>query len=154
LGTTISHNTMTMNIEQIHDDITRTNFIDIEQLVPPYADEDGDEQKLNATYAALRRSIALKNRSLSLTNAYYLGKIIAQAEKNKAAKYKRKLTGHYLRMVKKTFDIFEQYPSQLLKTKFVTVQRIAILKQPQVTQLRQLLFEFFVGTQILVEENC
>jgi len=85
-----------MNIEQIQDDITRSNFGDTNDLIPPYNEEDEEEQKLNATYRALRRAISLKNRLITLVNAYYLGKIMTQVEKEEAAKYRKKVTAHYL----------------------------------------------------------
>ena len=143
-----------MNIEQIQDDITRSTLGDTNDLIPPYDEEDGDDQKLNATYRALRRSISLKNRLITLVNAYYLGKIMAQAEKEEAAKYRNKVTAHYLRRASKTFDLFEQCPTQILLTRSLTIERIASLKRSEITLLRQQMLEYFVGTQILEEENC
>lgn len=143
-----------MDIEQIQDDITRSDLGEANDLIPPYNEEDGDEQKLHATYRALRRSISLKNRLITLVNAYYLGKIITQAEREEAARYRKKVTAHYLRRATKTFDLFEQCPAQILLTQHLTMERIALLKRPEITQLRQHMLEFFVGTQILEEENC
>jgi len=90
-----------MNIDQIIDDITHLSDIGISQMVPPYEDQMEDDQKLNATYSALRRSTALKSRTLTLINAYYLGKLIALADKTNAAKYKKRLTAHYLKMAQR-----------------------------------------------------
>jgi len=143
-----------MNIEQIQDDITRSNFGDTNDLIPPYNEEDEEEHKLNATDLALRRSISLKNRLITLVNAYYLGKIMTQAEKEEVVKYRKKVTAHYLRRATKTFDLFEQCPTQILLTKDLTIERIALLKRSEITLLRQQMLEFFVGTQTLEEENC
>src|SRR5688572_14091729 len=81
-----------MNIEQIQDDIIRSNLGDANDLISPYNEEDGDEQNLTMTYRALQRSIALKNRLITLVNAYHLGKIMIQAEKEEAARYRKKVT--------------------------------------------------------------
>ena len=87
--------------------------------------DDTSENKFKVAYQALRRSIKLRNRSLSLINAFYLGKTLNEFETStQKFLHKRKLTTHYAVMAKYTFDIFELNPTLLLHTTLFTVQRI------------------------------
>src|SRR5579862_2266903 len=110
------------------------------KLIPPYQPDQSVEEKIKDTKIALRRTIGLKDRLMSLVNAYYLGKLINEAEST-SLKYKRKqkVETHYSVMAEYTYDIFEMDPSQILETSKIDVQGIKKLKRSQVLQLRKII---------------
>jgi hypothetical protein len=67
---------------------------------------------------------------------------------------KRKLTKHYQTMVDNTFDLFEFRPSQILRTKVISVQAIRAMKRSEILELRELTLMTFAGAQNLGEESC
>jgi len=140
-----------MNLHQIEQDITVQLPIFVGELLPPYSNGMTEDQKFLSSKKALKRSISLKNRQLSLINAYFLGQLLQLgiSEKNR-----NKLTNHYHVIARYTYDIFEEYPNQILRTKELDVQRIRQLKRPEVSRLRDVLIGFFVGTQTLEGEDC
>jgi hypothetical protein len=140
-----------MNIQQIEDDLLEVLPENMGELITPYELTDTPDQKFKILYRSLRRSIQLKNRQMSLMNAYFLGKLLDE-EGDKT--YERKMTTHYLVMSKNTYDLFEQYPEQILRTKMLTVQRIKVMKRSEILNLRNKILEFFVGTQILRGGDC
>lgn len=115
------------------------------------------EEKLETVRRLLKRSLELKCRISALVNAYYLGKLLNQAEGvSKKYKLKKKLTTHYAVMAEYTYDIFEPNPYQILQTSLIDVQKIKKLKRKQVLQLRSSIesnvYINFAGAQNLEEE--
>ena len=103
----------------------------------------------------LRCSIQLKNRILSLVNAYFVGKILAEIEStSEKFRMKRKLTKHYSTMTEYTFDLFEPNPSQIMRTKYLNVQDVRKMKRQEILVLRSYLNQDFAGAQNLGEESC
>jgi hypothetical protein len=135
-----------MNLTQIEEDITSLLPAFVGELIPPYSEEMTDDRKFQSLKKALKRSISLKNRQLSLINAYFLGQFL---QLETSDRYRNKISNHYYVMAKYTYDIFEEYPDQILRTKELTVQRIRQLRRSEISHLRDVLMDFFVGTRIL-----
>jgi hypothetical protein len=75
-----------------------------------------------------------------------LGKFLNDlGEEAKRIKYTKKLPVHYTVIAQYTFDLFEVYPEQILRTSYVTVQMIKRMPRSQILQLRRKLLEAFVG---------
>ena len=92
---------------------------------------------------------------MSLTNAFYLGKLLDEVDDRVLLrKYSQKLTEHYYRISRNTFELFKDSPGRIVKTKIITVQMIRRLKRPELDYIQEELFEFLVGAQNLEEENC
>ena len=130
-----------------------------EDPLAPFTSEMSYEEKLNVTSRALRRSIKLRNRVTTLVNAFYLGYLFNQAGSTaKEFKAKNSTTKHYATMAEYTFNIFEEDPSQIYQTNFLTAQTIKKMKREQILQLRTLVeknvTKSFDGAQSLGEENC
>jgi hypothetical protein len=142
-----------MNLQQIEDDLLEVLPENPGELIIPYELTDTLEQKFKTLYRSLRRSRRLKNRQMSLIHAYFLGKFLEEND-DEDNKYEGKMTTHYLVMSRNTYDLFEEYPEQILRTKSLTVQRIKTLKRTEILDLRRKLLEFFVGTQILRGGDC
>src|SRR5438876_9966936 len=77
------------------EDICNTLPDEITDLIPPYLENMTFDQKFQMTYISLKRTIRLKSRLLSLTNAYYLGKLLNSLITSQQYDYNRLLTPHY-----------------------------------------------------------
>ena len=89
---------------------------------------------------------------MSLINAFYLGKLLDEVDDRVLLrKYSQKLTEHYYRISRNTYELFKDSPRRIVKTKIITIQMIRRLKRPDI---QEELFEFLVGAQNLEEENC
>jgi hypothetical protein len=125
-------------IDDLIEEIQNVLPIDLGDIIPPYPLDITLENKFKVAYQALRRSIKLRNRSLSLVNTFYLGKTLNEFETStQKFLHKRKLTTHYAVMAEYTFDIFEVNPTLLLHMTLFTVQRIKKLNRTQALALRE-----------------
>ena len=58
-----------------------------------------------------------------MINSFYLGQLLDQlSTPSERLKYKYKMSLHYATIVEKTYDIFEFFPEQILRTKRLDVQ--------------------------------
>lgn len=147
--------TKMMSFQNFINDVQEIYPIEVEPLIPPFQNEDNIEKQLLRTYNCLQRTIKLRSRILSLINAYFIGKILAGVESTtQRFLFKRKLTKHYQTMVENTFDLFEYNPSQIMRTKFLSVQDLRKMKRVEVLYLRDCLLDPFAGAQSLAEESC
>ena len=127
-----------MDITFIEQDLKETEPQDIDFPPAPYSDTNTLEEKVLIAYHCLQRSLRLKSRTLSLVNAYFIGKAINQEiDVYRKQALRRKLTHHYRIMVDNVYDLFEVNPLQMLRTKFVTVQEIRKMKRAQILFLRE-----------------
>ena len=144
-----------MNFEAILSDITTRLLLADSTLYPPYLDTMTKDEKFKALIEELSRAIQLKNRKGALINAYFLGKFFNDLEESiQKSEYRRKVTAHYYRIAQSTFDLFEVAPEQIMHTQILTVQVIKRLHRNDLLDLRYRLLNYFVGTQILVDESC
>src|SRR5579859_2423383 len=131
-----SNNLLTLYEEELKRPLPMT----IGELIPPFCLEDTIAERIKKTQKALTRSLRLKNRVMALTNAYFLGSLINNAD-SATEKFcnKRQLTRHYGTMAENVYDIFEPNPLHLLHTTSMTVQNIKKLKRSEILHLRNLL---------------
>jgi hypothetical protein len=146
----------TLSLPEIREDLSEILPIAPGELYPPYLDTDSDDQKVVMALCALRRKIKAKERKMALINAYFLGKVFAEAESSRREyQLKSQVSEHYTVMADSTYMLFEENPQQILRTKILTVQHIKKLHRPTIRQLVAEVRTFlFVGTQSLAEENC
>src|SRR5579859_2892256 len=137
-----------MEVSRILADLQEQSPYDVIFPEAPYSSDTTLEEKFNCAYRNLRRSIKLKSRTLSLINAYYLGKILCDVE---CSRLKQQLSKHYATIAEYMFDLFEFCPEQILKTKWLSVQDIRKLKRSTLLYLRDELV-IFVETQNLGEK--
>jgi hypothetical protein len=124
-------------------------------LIPPYKEEQKPLEKLKVTYQALRRSVKRRCRLTALTNAYFLGKILDEAEDTKQEfRLKRELTSHYVTISEKAYILFELDPAQILRTSRLDIRDLRRTRKQDIIKIANDKIEFFVGTQSLEEENC
>lgn len=127
-------------INQIQQELQVELPFETGDLQPPYNDNLSFDEKFKVTYRELRRSIQLKNRLLSLINAFYLGKLLNEIEStHDRFQYKRRLTNHYMRIAENTFDTFEVKPTAIFNTITLTAQIMRKITRPNIIQLREFL---------------
>ena len=144
-----------MNSDQIFQDLIGEGSSVIQDITPPYSSDTTLEDKFNSLYRALRRSIKLRARISSLTNAYLLGKLLNDIETPALqSQYKQKLTSHYMTIVTYTFNLFEYLPAHIYVTKFLTVQTIRKIKRATILKLRDKILGHLAGTPNLEGEDC
>lgn len=132
-----------MNFSEILEDIQQSVPEEINFPPPPYMEEENFQVKFSATLKSVTRSIRLKDTHLAMINSFYLGQLLDQlATPSERLRYKHKMSLHYATIAEKTFDIFEFFPEQILKTKKLDVQVIRKITRPQIMKLRNELFIF------------
>jgi hypothetical protein len=141
-----------MNFSEILDDALQTAPEEINFPPPPYLEEEDFQVKFSVTLKSLTKSIRLKDVTLAMINSFYLGQLLDHlSTPSERLRYKRKMTLHYATIVEKTFDIFEFFPEQILRTKKLNVQIIRKITRPQIRELRNKLL-IFAGAANLEEE--
>ncbi|GET51708.1 hypothetical protein GLOIN_2v1884596 [Rhizophagus irregularis DAOM 181602=DAOM 197198] len=132
-----------MDFSEILEDIQQTTSEEINFPPPPYLEEEDFQVKFSATLRSVTKSIRLKDTQLAMINSFYLGQLLDQLPTpSERLKYKHKMSLHYATIVEKTFDIFEFFPEQILRTKKLDVQVIRKITRPQIRKLRNNLLIF------------
>ncbi|CAB5217570.1 unnamed protein product [Rhizophagus irregularis] len=132
-----------MDFSEILEDIQQTTSEEINFPPPPYMEEEDFQVKFSATLRSVTKSIRLKDTQLAMINSFYLGQLLDQLPtSSERLKYKHKMSLHYATIVEKTFDIFEFFPEQILRTKKLDVQVIRKITRPQIRRLRNNLLIF------------
>ncbi|CAG8781558.1 hypothetical protein GLOIN_2v1884596 [Rhizophagus irregularis DAOM 181602=DAOM 197198] len=132
-----------MDFSEILEDIQQTTSEEINFPPPPYMEEEDFQVKFSATLRSVTKSIRLKDTQLAIINSFYLGQLLDQLPTpSERLKYKHKMSLHYATIVEKTFDIFEFFPEQILRTKKLDVQVIRKITRPQIRRLRNNLLIF------------
>ncbi|GET64372.1 uncharacterized protein OCT59_011649 [Rhizophagus irregularis] len=132
-----------MDFSEILEDIQQTTSEEINFPPPPYMEEEDFQVKFSATLRSVTKSIRLKDTRLAMINSFYLGQLLDQLPTpSERLKYKHKMSLHYATIVEKTFDIFEFFPEQILRTKKLDVQVIRKITRPQIRRLRNNLLIF------------
>ena len=132
-----------MDFSEILEDIQQTTSEEINFSPPPYLEEEDFQVKFSATLKSVTKSIRLKDTQLAMINSFYLEQLLDQlSTPSERLKYKHKMSLHYATIVEKTFDIFEFFPEQILRTKKLDVQVIRKITRPQIRRLRNNLLIF------------
>jgi hypothetical protein len=132
-----------MDFSEILEDIQQSLPEETNFPPPPYLEEENFQNKFSATLKSVTKSIRLRDSKLAMINSFYLGQLLDQlSTPSERLKYKQKMTLHYATIVEKTFDIFEFFPEQILRTKKLDVQIIRKITRPQIRKLRDELLIF------------
>lgn len=124
-------------------------------LVSPYDEELDLKQKLKLAYQALRRSIKRKNRLIALVNAYFLGKVLNEADDiRQEFQLKRELTPHYITIAENTYTLFEVDPVQILRTTKLDIRDIRRTKKKDLIAIVDVKVNVLVSTRNLEGESC
>ena len=126
-----------MDFSTIISDEIKNNFNSSTIVIPPPYNENMElEEKFSIVYRELQRKTRIKNRILSLMNAFYLGKLLDEIpERSILSRYQNRVTSHFLRLSRNTFEIFKDFPEQIGETTSITVQMIRRLKRNEINRI-------------------
>ena len=126
----------------------------IDEYSVPYCKEMKLEQKVRMIFMKLHQALKLKNRILSLVNAFYLGQLleveaITSFEKMIGPKI---VTKYYFTSAIRTYYIFQANPEQIYRTTNTTIRLIYQLKSAEYRQLSLDLCKVVAGAPNLGEK--
>ena len=126
-----------MDISAIISDEIKDNFKSTAIVIPPPYNENMElEEKFSIVYRELQRKTRVKNRILALMNAFYLGKLLDEIpERSILSRYQNRVTSHFLRLSRNTFEIFKDFPEQIGETSTITVQMLRKLKRNEISRI-------------------
>ena len=126
-----------MDISAIISDEIKDNFKTTAIVIPPPYNENMElEEKFSIVYKELQRKTRVKNRILALMNAFYLGKLLDEIpERSILSRYQNRVTSHFLRLSRNTFEIFKDFPEQIGETSTITVQMLRKLKRNEISRI-------------------
>ena len=126
-----------MDISAIISDEIKDNFKTTAIVIPPPYNENMElEEKFSIVYRELQRKTRIKNRILALMNAFYLGKLLDEIpERSILSRYQNRVTSHFLRLSRNTFEIFKDFPEQIGETSTITVQMLRKLKRNEISRI-------------------
>jgi hypothetical protein len=126
-----------MDISAIISDEIKDNFKTTAIVIPPPYNENMElEEKFSIVYRELQRKTRVKNRILALMNAFYLGKLLDEIpERSILSRYQNRVTSHFLRLSRNTFEIFKDFPEQIGETSTITVQMLRKLKRNEISRI-------------------
>ena len=126
-----------MDISAIISDEIKDNFKSTAIVIPPSYNENMElEEKFSIVYRELQRKTRVKNRILALMNAFYLGKLLDEIpERSILSRYQNRVTSHFLRLSRNTYEIFKDFPEQIGETSTITVQMLRKLKRNEISRI-------------------
>ena len=126
-----------MDISTIISEEIKSNFNSTAIVIPPPYNENMElEEKFSIVYRELQRKTRVKNRILALMNAFYLGKLLDEIpERSILSRYQNRVTSHFLRLSRNTFEIFKDFPEQIGETSTITVQMLRKLKRNEISRI-------------------
>ena len=126
-----------MDFSIIINDEIKNNFKSTAIVIPPPYNENMElEEKFSIVYRELQRKTRVKNRILALMNAFYLGKLLDEIpERSILSRYQNRVTSHFLRLSRNTFEIFKDFPEQIGETSTITVQMLRKLKRNEISRI-------------------
>ena len=126
-----------MDISTIISDEIKNNFNSTAIVIPPPFNDNMElEEKFSIVYRELQRKTRIKNRILALMNAFYLDKLLDEIpERSILSRYQNRVTSHFLRLSRNTFEIFKDFPEQIGETTSITVQMLRRLKRNEINRI-------------------
>ena len=130
------------------EDLQRTEPAELPPLIPLYLDTDTFDIQFSLTYASLQRNTKLKERTMALLDAYFLGRLLNSiSDRWTRVNYCRMLTIHYRTIAENAFDIFEGCPDQIQRTQVIDAQRLRRLPRQTVKTLRGIVLAALAGAR-------
>ena len=99
---------------------------EIQLMEPPYQIDASLAQKVQSTYQTLLRSTRMRNRILSLVNAFYLGQLIDDVTISPAQRTLQMvtITKHYYRTAIRIYHLFENIGVQRIVDTRYMIRRL------------------------------
>jgi len=128
---------------------------EIRIMEPPYRTDASLAQKVQSTYQTLLRSTRMRNRILSLVNAFYLGQLIDDVTISPAQRTLQMatVTKHYYRTAIRVYHLFENIGVQrIFDTRCLTLTMVRRLKSSEYQALVLETLDISAGAEILSGE--
>lgn len=128
---------------------------EIQPMIPPYQTDATLTQKVRLTYQTLLRSTRMRNRLLSLVNAFYLGQLIDDATISPAQRTLQMatITKHYYRTAIRVYHLFENLGvHRIFDTQRLTLTMVRQLKSNEYQALLLKTLDISAGAEILSGE--
>ena len=128
---------------------------EIQPMIPPYQTDATLTQKVRLTYQTLLRSTRMRNRLLSLVNAFYLGQLIDDATISPAQRTLQMatITKHYYRTAIRVYHLFENLGvHRIFDTQRLTLTMVRQLKSNEYQTLLLKTLDISAGAEILSGE--
>jgi hypothetical protein len=128
---------------------------EIQPMEPPYPVDASPSQKVQSTYRTLLRSTRMRNRTLSLVNAFYLGQLIDDMTLSPAQRtlHMATITKHYCCTAIRVYHLFENLGVQrIFDTQCLTLTMIRQLKSNEYQALVLKTLDISAGAEILNRE--
>ena len=128
---------------------------EIRTMEPPYRTDASLAQKVQSTYQTLLRSTRMRNRILSLVNAFYLGQLIDDVTISPAQRTLQMatVTKHYYRTAIRVYHLFENIGVQrIFDTRCLTLTMVRRLKSSEYQALVLETLDISAGAEILSGE--
>lgn len=135
--------------------ISTTVLEEIRPMEPPYQTDAPLTQKVQSAYQTLLRSTRMRNRILSLVNAFYLGQLIDDVTISPAQRTVQMatITKHYYRTAIRVYHLFENIGVQrIFDTRCLTLTMIRRLKSNEYQALVLETLDISAGAEILSGE--
>jgi hypothetical protein len=140
----------------IIEDLKATLPLEITPAFPPYSTELDLQKKILATYRMLLRSTRLRDRIFTLTNAYYLGKLLETetTTPSQRSQLRGLLTKYYSHVSIRTYYLFEILGvDQIQRTKNMTLKDIYRLSSKSYRYIVDEATNIWAGAQNLEGED-
>jgi len=124
-------------------------------IEPPYQTDASLTRKVQTTYQTLLRSTRMRNRILSLVNAFYLGQLIDDVTISPAQRTLQMstITKHYYRTAIRVYHLFENIGVQrIFDTQCLTLTIVRRLKSSEYQALVLETLNISAGAEILSGE--
>jgi hypothetical protein len=124
----------------------------IQPMEPPYPVDASLSQKVQSTYRTLLRSTRMRNRTLSLVNAFYLGQLIDDMTLSPAQRtlHMATITKYYCRAAIRVYHLFENLGVQrIFDTQCLTLTMIRQLKSNEYQALVLKTLDISAGAETL-----
>jgi hypothetical protein len=146
---------MSVDYQIILNDLTRAPDTAIDVIPPPYEEDVPFDDKFKATLRAMNRATRIKNRSLLLLNAYYLGKLLEDSEESltKRRYYSSQLSQYYRLVSVRLYYLYEYLgPRHILSSTRTTLTNIRDISSAEYMNLVDIALNIFNGVENLEGE--
>jgi hypothetical protein len=144
-----------MSLEDFKSDLTRRISDNLIPTIPSYTNNMKLKKKIEITYRMLRRASILRDRTLMMINAFYLGQLLEKETFSPAQRtyLKSMITKYYYTASIRTYFIFEFLgPEQIQHSRYLSLPGICSMKKKDYQSLREEAMLIWSGNQNLGEE--
>jgi len=139
-------------MEEIYNDITRLEPIQVELWLRPYNETDDPRIKMKSIQRHYRRAKLMKNRIGMLSYLYFAGELLDEVDDSEYKKVKIIMSLHQHEVSRKIYTLFREIGmTQLLRTRILTTTKVHRITKAQINDLISRAKLFLTTFEIQVE---